>query len=122
MPTKIRIRATIAVSRKVAFWRHHKNTDKNAKQAQATQAPSKPAQAKTAEIKPVSNKQAADKVLRHHPDSVKNPSQIPPAVGQRQHNDAHTAAASKSKSRRRQEDYVAKDTTVYYGKDGKPSH
>jgi len=35
---------------KVAFWRHHwrhhKDADKNAKQAQATQAPSKQAQAK----------------------------------------------------------------------------
>jgi hypothetical protein len=72
----------------------------------------------------------------HHPDSVKSRSQIPPAVQQSQkpllpatsiasentHNDAHTVAASKSKSRRRQGDYVAKNTTVYYGKDGKPSH
>ena len=116
---------------KVAFWRHHKDTDKNAKQAQATQAPSKPAQAKTAEIKPVSTKQAPGKLLGHHPDSVKNRSQILPAVEQRQkpaasitsentHNDAHTVAASKSKSRRRREDYIAKDTFVQYGKDGKP--
>ncbi len=115
---------------KVAFWRHHKDTDKNAKQAQATQAPSKPAQAKTAEIKPVSTKQAPGKVLGHHSDSVKNRSQIPPAVEQRHkpaasitsenaHKDAHNAAASKSKSRRR-EDYIAKDTFVQYGKDGKP--
>ena len=72
----------------------------------------------------------------HHPDSVKDRSQIPPAVLQRQkplvsaasfasenaHNDANTLAASESKSRRRQGDYVAKDTIVYYGKDGKPSH
>jgi len=28
---------------KVAFWRHHKDADKKAKQAQATQAPSKQA-------------------------------------------------------------------------------
>jgi len=89
---------------KVAFWLHHKDTDKNAKPAQATQAPSKPAQAKTAEIKPVSTKQAAGKLLGHHPDSVKSRSQIPPAVEQHQkplvpaasitsentHNDAHT--------------------------------
>ena len=113
---------------KIAFWRHHKDTDKNAKQAQATQAPSKPAT--TAEIKPVSTKQAPGKLLGHHPDSVKNRSQILPAVEQRQkpaasitsentHNDAHTVAASKSKSRRR-EDYIAKDTFVQYGKDGKP--
>jgi len=121
---------------KIAFWRHHKDkdTDKNAKPAQATQAPSKPAQAKTAEIKPVSTKQAAGKVLGHHPDSVKNRSQITPAVEQRQkplapaasipsentHSDAHAVAASKSKSRRRQDDYIAKDTFVQYGKDGKP--
>ena len=119
---------------KVAFWRHHwrhhKDADKNAKQAQATQAPSKPAHAKTAEIKPVSTKQAPGKLLGHHPDSGKNHSHIPPAVEQRQkpaasitsentHNDAHTAAASKSKSRRR-EDYIAKDTFVQYGRDGKP--
>jgi len=71
----------------------------------------------------------------HHPDSVKDRSQIPPAVLQHQkplvsatsiasensHNDAHAAAASKSKSRRRQGDYIAKDTFVQYGKDGKPS-
>jgi hypothetical protein len=70
----------------------------------------------------------------HHPDSVKSRSQILPAVQQRQkpivpatsitskstHN-GHAVAASKSKSRRRQRDYVAKDTIVYYGKDGKPS-
>jgi hypothetical protein len=119
---------------KVAFWRHQKNTDKNTKQAQATQAPSKPAQARTAGIKPVSTKQAAGKVLGHHPDSVKNRSQIPPAVEQRQkplvpaasiasentHHDAHAPAASKSKSRRPREDYIAKDTFVQYGKDGKP--
>ena len=36
---------------KAAFWRHHKDADKNAKQAQ--QPPSKPAQAKAAQIKPV---------------------------------------------------------------------
>ena len=46
---------------KLAFWRHHKGADKNAKQAQATQAPSKQAQAKTAQIKPASTKQVAGK-------------------------------------------------------------
>jgi hypothetical protein len=119
---------------KVAFWRHHKDTDKNAKPAQATQAPSKPAQAKTAQIKPVSTKQAAGKLLGRHPDSVKNRPQIPPAVEQRQkplapagsitsentHNDAHIVAANKSRSRRPREDYIAKDTFVQYGRDGKP--
>jgi flagellar biosynthesis GTPase FlhF len=117
---------------KVAFWRHHNDTNKNTKQAQATQAQSKPAQAKTAEIKPVSTKQAASKLVGHHPDSVKNRSQIP-AVEQRQkpaasitsqntHSDAHNVPASESKSRRRREDYIAKDTFVQYGKDGKPIH
>ena len=119
---------------KVAFWRHHKNTDKDAKQVQAAQAPSKPAQTKTAEIQPVSTKQATGKVLGHYPDSAKNRPQIRPAVEQRQkplapaasntaentHNDGHSVAASKSKSRRRQDDYIAKDTFVQYGKDGKP--
>jgi Ni/Co efflux regulator RcnB len=46
---------------RVAFWRHHKDTDKNAKQAQATQAPSKQAHAKTAKIKPASAKSSAKK-------------------------------------------------------------
>jgi len=46
---------------KVAFWRHHKDVDKNAKQVQATQAPSKQAQPKTAQVKPASAKQTAGK-------------------------------------------------------------
>jgi hypothetical protein len=46
---------------KLAFWRHHKDADKSAKQAQATQVPSKQAQAKTAQVKPVSTNQAAGK-------------------------------------------------------------
>jgi hypothetical protein len=72
----------------------------------------------------------------HHSDSVNSRSQIAPAVQQRQtplvpatsiaskntHKNPHTAGTSKSKSRRRQQDYVAKDTYVHYGKDGKPSH
>ena len=71
----------------------------------------------------------------HHPDSVKNSSQTLPAVQQRQkplvpatriaskstHSRAHGVAVGKSKSRRRR-DYVAKDTFVQYGKDGKPIH
>jgi hypothetical protein len=70
----------------------------------------------------------------HHPDSDKS-SQISRAVQQRQeplapatsiasekaNNDAHAVSARKSKSRRRRDDYVAKDTYVHYGKDGKPS-
>jgi len=72
-------------------------------------------------------------VRSHHPESVKSQSQPPATVQQHQstlvssnasaqtHDDAHTAAPNKAKSRRRQGDYVAKDTYVYYGKDGKPS-
>lgn len=69
-------------------------------------------------------------------DSVKKQSQIAPAPQPREkvllpatgiasantHNDAHTVATSKSKPHRRQSDYVAKNTYVYYGKGGKPSH
>ena len=71
----------------------------------------------------------------HRSDSVKSHSQIPAAVQQREkplvpstnitlenpHHNAPTVAPSKSKSRRRS-DYIAKDTYVDYGKDGKPSH
>lgn len=44
---------------KLAFWRHHKDTNKNAKTAHATHAPSKQAHAKTAQVKPVSAKKVA---------------------------------------------------------------
>ena len=68
------------------------------------------------------------------PDSLKSHSQIAPASHQKAlvpstgtaaantHNDSQTLAPNKSKSRRRQGDYVAKNTYVYYGKGGKPSH
>src|SRR6266550_2955216 len=46
---------------KVAFWRHHKHADKNAKPAHATQSPSTQPQAKTAQLKPASAKPAAGK-------------------------------------------------------------
>jgi hypothetical protein len=62
---------------KVAFWRHHKDSDKNAKQAQATQAPSKQAQTKTAQIKPASTKQAAgkkDQKQAQHASNMSKPS------------------------------------------------
>src|SRR5437667_6057260 len=62
---------------KVAFWRHHKDADKKAKQAQATQAPSKQAQAKTAQIKPASTKQAAgkkDQKQEQHASNMSKPS------------------------------------------------
>jgi hypothetical protein len=62
---------------KVAFWRHHKHADKNAKQDQATQAPSKQAQAKTAQIKPASTNQAAgkkDQKQEQHASNMSKPS------------------------------------------------
>ena len=53
---------------KLAFCRHHKDANKNAKQAQATRAPSKRAQAKTAQLKPATAKQAGkkDQKLEQH--------------------------------------------------------
>jgi len=57
---------------KVAFWRHHKGTDKNTKQAQATLAPSKQAQAKAAQIKPTSTKQVASKKDQKHEQHASN--------------------------------------------------
>jgi hypothetical protein len=64
---------------KVAFWRHHKDSDKKAKQAQATQSPSKQAQAKTktAQIKPASTKQAVakkDQKQEQHAGNMSKPS------------------------------------------------
>ena len=62
---------------KAAFWRHHKDADKKAKQAQATQAPSKQAQAKTAQIKPASTKEAAgkkDQKQEQHASNMSKPS------------------------------------------------
>ena len=56
---------------KVAFWRHHKDADKKAKQAQAAQAPSKQAQVKTAQIKPASTKQAVGKKDKKAPAATK---------------------------------------------------
>jgi hypothetical protein len=46
---------------KVAFWRHHKGADENAKRAQATPAPSKQAEGKRTQVKPAVAKQAAGK-------------------------------------------------------------
>jgi hypothetical protein len=62
---------------KVAFWRHHKDADKKAKQVQAAQAPSKQAQAKTAQIKPASTKQAVgkkDQKQAQHASNMSKPS------------------------------------------------
>ena len=69
----------------------------------------------------------------HHLASVRSQSRPPATVQQHDstlpssgpseqtHYDAHTVATNKTKSRHRQNDYVAKDTYVYYGKNGKPS-
>lgn len=57
---------------KIAFWRHHKDTDKNVKQAQATQAPSKQAQPKAAATRPVSTKPAAGKKDQKQEQHVSN--------------------------------------------------
>jgi hypothetical protein len=61
---------------KVAFWRHHKDTDKNAKPAHATQAPSTQPQAKTAQLKPASAKPAAGKNSQNqqHASQMSKPS------------------------------------------------
>jgi len=62
---------------KVAFWRHHQDGDKNAKQAKATQPPSQQAHAKTAQVKPVSAKQVTgkkDQKPEQHASNVTKPS------------------------------------------------
>ena len=61
---------------KVAFWRHHKDADKNAKPAHATQAPSTQPQAKTAQLKPASAKPAAGKnsQSQQHASQMSKPS------------------------------------------------
>jgi len=51
---------------KAAFWRHHKDSSKNAKPAKATPAASK--QAKTAQVKPVSAKQVSGKPVTEKKD------------------------------------------------------
>src|SRR2546422_10464221 len=80
---------------KVAFWRHHKHADKNAKQAQATQVPSKQAPAKTAQIKPASTKQAAGKKDQKQEQHASNMSK-PPAK--------KAPAANKTKPRQKAQD------------------
>jgi hypothetical protein len=61
---------------KVAFWRHHKDADKNAKPPHATQAPSSQPQAETAQLKPASAKPAAGKNSqnREHASQMSKPS------------------------------------------------
>ena len=69
---------------KIAFWRHHKDADTNAKRSQTTQAPSKRAQAKIAPIKPASAKQPvgkADQKRDQHARNVSKPSAPKKATG-----------------------------------------
>jgi hypothetical protein len=80
---------------KVAFWRHHKGTDKNAKQAHATQVPSKQAQAKTAQLKPASTKQVAGKKDQKHEQHASNMSKP---------SDKKAPAANKTKARQKGQD------------------
>ena len=80
---------------KLAFWRHHKDADKNAKQAQTTQAPSKQAQAKAAQIKPTSTKQVAGKKDQKHEQRASNMSK--PYVKK-------APASNKSKAQQKAED------------------
>ena len=80
---------------KLAFWRHHKDADKNAKQAHATQTPSKPAQAKAAQIKPTSTKQVAGKKEQKHEQHASNMSK--PYVKK-------APASNKSKAQQKAED------------------
>jgi len=74
-------------------------------------------------------------VRGHQTDSVKRQSKIPTTVQQLErplpvttvasestHNHDRKVEPKKGKSRRRRDDYIAKDTYVYYGKDGKPNH
>jgi hypothetical protein len=75
-------------------------------------------------------------IRAHYSGSGKSQQQIPATLKQpptplvpvtsitsgETHNDAHPGTRAKVRSRRRQgDDYVAKDTYVYYGKEGKPS-
>lgn len=72
----------------------------------------------------------------HRTDSVKRQSALPATVQQPEKplasvttvaskstpNPAHMVRRNKAKSRRRRDDYIAKDTYVYYGKDDQPNH
>jgi len=61
---------------KVAFWRHHKDADKQVKPGHATQAPSTQPQVKTAQLKPASAKPAAGKNSQNqqHASQMSKPS------------------------------------------------
>ena len=79
---------------KVAFWRHHKDADKNTKGAPATPAP-KQAQATTAQVKPASAKQAVGK---------KDPKQEQHASNVSKPSDKKAPAANKTKPRQKAQD------------------
>ena len=75
-------------------------------------------------------------VRGHRTDSVERQSKIPATAQQRErplapvttvasestHNHDHKVGPNKAKSRRRRDEYIAKDTYIYYGRDGKPNH
>ena len=84
---------------KVAFWHHHKDADKNARPAQATQAPSTQPQAKTAQLKPASAKQVAGKNQKQeqHASNISKP-----AV--KKAHAANAPAANKMKSQHKTQD------------------
>jgi len=65
---------------RAAFWRHHKDANKNVQQGQAKQVPSKAAQAKTAQLKPGPAKQAAGKKDQQQHDSNLSKSSASKAV------------------------------------------
>ena len=68
---------------KVAFWRHHKHSDKDAKQAQVKQAQSKQVHAKPAQIKSVPAEQSArknDQKQEQHASNSKASAKKAPAV------------------------------------------
>jgi hypothetical protein len=79
---------------------------------------------------------AAYRFLGYHQDSLNSHSQVPTAAeprekpiaptmsiaSQKTQSPAHIPVRIKSKSRRRRDDYIAKDTTVYYENDGKARH
>jgi len=86
---------------KVAFWRHHKDTDKNAKQAQATHPSSTQPQAKTAQLKPAPAKQVAGKNSQNHEQHASNMSKPSgkkvPAANKTKQQKAHDPKTASSK-------------------------
>jgi hypothetical protein len=80
---------------KLAFWRHHKDADKNAKQAQIKQAPSKRAsQAKTVQIKAASAKQAASQRDQKQGASKSKPSAQKAPAANKKKPDPTTASSN----------------------------